>query len=215
MELEELRSGWRSLAEKGMVPEPTRIPTGERGRSPVQRMLHNLYMEAVFVMILYGFVIAFYLFAFHGAMREISWFTLAIFAVFLIYYIGKARLLRSLGMMDGSLRANVGAKLDALSRYTRFYVWAGTMLGPLTMIFLGWLAWHKIPQISPENMFFISDQNPWWKAMLTWLTLALPLTVALYFINRWYVDRLYGRHLRHLRRIWEEMREDLSTNLQP
>lgn len=211
MELDELRSDWRSLSDKEGGSKPAEIPAGRDHRSPASLMLRNLRIEALFVVLMYGFVIGFYFFSFRGMMSEISWFTLSIGAIFFIYYFGKSRLLRSLGAMDGSLQANVGAKLDALTRYTRFYVWAGTLLGPVTMIFLGWLAWYKIPEISPDNPFFTSEKNPLWRVAFNWLAIAVPLTVALYFINRWYVDRLYGRHLRHLRQIQEEMREDLSA----
>jgi hypothetical protein len=216
MELDELRSDWQSLSGKEQGSKPAGLPaTGGHNRSPISLMLRNLRFEALFVVLVYGFVIGFYFFSFRGMMREVSWFTLFIGALFFFYYLGKTRLLRSLETMDGSLQANIGSKLDALSRYVRFYVWAGTLLGPVTMAFLGWLAWYKIPEISPDNPFFISDRNPLWRVALNWLAISVPLTVGLYFINRWYVDMLYGRHLRHLRRIHEEMREDLSPNLQP
>ena len=216
MELDELRSDWRSLSGKEQGSKHAGLPAaGGDHRSPISLMLRNLRIEALFVVLMYGFVIAFYFFSFRGMMREISWFTLSIAAVFFIYYFGKSRLLRSLGSMDGNLHSNVGGKLDALSRYVRFYVWAGTLLGPVTMIFMDWLAWYKLPAISPDNPFFISDHNPFWRVALNWLAVSVPLTIGLYFINRWYVDRLYGRHLRHLRRIHEEMREDLSANLHP
>ena len=216
MELDDLRSDWQSLSGKDKETPPTGLPaSGGDHRSPASLMLRNLRIEALFVVLMYGFVIAFYFISFRGMMREISWFTLSIAAVFFIYYFGKSRLLRSLETMDGSVQSNVGAKLDALSRYMRFYVWAGTALGPVTMIFLGWLAWYKLPEISPDNPFFRSGSHSLLRVVLNWLAISVPLTIALYYINRWYVDRLYGRHLRHLRRIWEEMREDLSPNLQP
>jgi hypothetical protein len=215
MELDELRSDWKSLSDKEKGAGPAVMPEGRAHHSPVNLMLRNLRREAFLLLVCYGFVIGFYFLAFRGMMKEISWFTLVVAAVFFIYYYGKSKLLSSLETMDGSLRSNVGVKLDALSRYMRFYVWAGTLLGPITMAFLGWLAWYKLPEISPDNPFFVSGKNPLWKALFNWLAIAVPLTVALYFLNRWYVDRLYGRHLRHLRKIWQEMREDLSPNLQP
>jgi hypothetical protein len=215
MELDDLRSDWEKLSlDQGK--QPAHLPDAgvQRHLTPVGRMLRNLRFETILLVVCYGFIIVFYFFAFRGMMQEISWFTIIIGTVFFIYYFNKYRLLKSLENMDGSLRDNVEEKLVRLSRYFRFYVWAGTLLGPITMGFVAWLAWTKVPNINPRNIFFPSEQNPLWKAILVWLCISIPFTVALYYVNRWYKDRLYGRHLRHLQRISNEMREDLSPNLQ-
>jgi len=216
MELDDLRSDWKKLAPPDgniAVPDLQRV---ERDlQSPVGKMLRNLRFEAIVLTVTYVLVIGFYFIAFRGWMQEISWFTLSIGLVFAFYYYKKTQLLRSLERMDGTLQANLGQKLDTLSRYIQFYVWAGTLLGPLTMVFIGWLARKKIPEFSPYNIFFPSTQNPIWKAALAWIAGLILITVILYILNVWYVDKLYGKYLRRLRSIHREMNEDETTNLHP
>jgi len=214
MELDELRSDWNKLAApESSLPLPGIRATGRDLLTPAGSMLRNLRFEAIVLSVTYVFVIGFYFIAFRGWMREISWYTLSIGLVFAFYYYKKSSLLRSLGKMEGSLQANLGQKLDTLGRFVRFYVWAGTLLGPLTMAFIGWLAWNKVPDIDPGNLFFPSTQNPLWKAVLAWLISMLLFSVVLYFVNKWYVDRLYGQYLRRLRSIQREMNETETTNL--
>jgi hypothetical protein len=216
MELDELRADWGKLAapEKAfLVPDIRKA--GRDLHSPVRHMLRNLRFEAILLFVTYLFVIGFYFIAFRGWMKEISWFTLSIGLVFAIYYYKKRLLLKSLERMDGSLQANLGNKLDTLGRYVHFYIWAGTLLGPLTLAFIGWLARKKIPAFSPYNVFFPSAQNPLWKAALAWLIAMLAITAILYVLNKWYVDKLYGKYLRRLRSLHREMNEDETTNLHP
>jgi hypothetical protein len=40
------------------------------------------------------------------------------------------------------------------------------------------------------------------------MLLLIPLTIGVYFLNVWYVGRLYGQHIRKLQDLLREMEEE-------
>jgi hypothetical protein len=79
---------------------------------------------------------------------------------------------------------------------------------PVSILFFGWLLHTKARYISPENVFYPSGVNPLWKAFTAWILLTTVLTIAMYYINKWYVRKLYGCHVEKLRAVLDEMKGD-------
>ena len=49
---------------------------------------------------------------------------------------------------------------------------------------------------------------PWWTNSIYWLLLLAPLTIAVYYLNAWYINKLYGRHIKKLQELLREMDEE-------
>jgi hypothetical protein len=77
------------------------------------------------------------------------------------------------------------------------------------MTILSWLIirW-KYPPAPGADLFYRISGAPWWQHPLTWMLLLIPLTAGVYFLNVWYVGRLYGQHIRKLQHLLREMEEE-------
>lgn len=97
-------------------------------------------------------------------------------------------------------------QLNTLKKYVRFYLIAGTALFPVAMIATGMIVFFYSPDISNE-LKDLSGKTMWVFTAVLVLCSAV-LTVPMYFLNKWYVRKLYGQHVEKLKTIVEEMNED-------
>lgn len=214
MELDEMRSDWKRISATADPDAIQRLDTRKGNiHSPVRRMLRNLRIETILMLVTYPIITIVYFFGFRGYMQEISWFTLTIGIIFSIYYYRKNKLLRSLEDMGGSVHDALEGKIHSLDSFMHFYLWAGTALGPITIGFIGWLTWKKLPEIDPHNPFFVSTENPLVKVVLAWIFSVVLVTVVFFILNKWYIQMLYGKHINKLRSILEDMQEEERINL--
>ena len=106
------------------------------------------------------------------------------------------------------VKSNLEKQTHTLEKYIRFYLIAGTALAPLSLLFFSWLFYTKAPVNVHDSVFYPSPDNPWWKLILAWGLLCAVLTILLYFINKWYVRKLYGKHVEKLKEVLNEMEND-------
>lgn len=209
MDLDQWKEIWQAESPaKPTDSEKLRALLDKKSGSPVAKMKRNLNVELWIILVTYGAAIIFYFFAFNGSMNEISWFMLVIGGFFVVYYIRKQKLLRELEHLNRQVRSNLEKQVESLEKYIRFYLVSGTALVPFSMLFFGWLLHSKAIGATTNNMLYPSDQNPLWKAILAWIVLVTIVTIAMYYINRWYVRKLYGRHVEKLRAVLEDMKGD-------
>jgi hypothetical protein len=97
--------------------------------------------------------------------------------------------------MSCEVRSNLAGQLKTLQKYLRFYFWSSTVVVPVSLFVAFDIAIH-------------SDLGPirQWKIIALFI-LAAVLTIAVYFLNRWYIHKLYGRHVRKLQELLREMDE--------
>lgn len=207
MELEQWKDIWKSdipAAPEESGDQLKRL-LAAKSSSPVAKMKRNLNIELWLIILSYGLVIVYYFVAFDGRMNEISWFMLLIAAGFVAYYWRKRKLLLDMECPSCEVRSNLEKQVRSLEKYIRFYLVGGTALVPVSIVFFGWLFHAKARYVDQENPFFPSAQTPWWTAALSWIVLITLLTTALYFVNKWYVRTLYGRHVEKLRKVLDDM----------
>lgn len=211
MELDSLKYAWRNLESRPVPeksPEEIRALLSRRSKGPVTKMRRNLAGEMVLLLVTYTPTILFYFLGFEGRLSVIGWLFILLMASLIIYFYQKNRLLKAMQCTEHSLLSSLQQQVDTLKKYTRFYIWAGTIMIPV-MTILTWLIirW-KYPPIPGADLFYRLSGLPWWQHPLTWLTLLIPLTIGIYFGNVWYVGRLYGQHIRKLQELLREMEEE-------
>jgi len=207
MELEEWKNVWKTqvpAAPEAGNDQLKRLLAG-KSSSPVAKMKRNLNMEIWLIIISYGLIIGYYFIAFDGRMHEISWFMLLIAAGFIAYYWRKRKLLLEMECISCEVRSNLERQVRSLEKYIRFYFIAGTALVPVSLVFFGWLFHVKARFTNEDSLFFPSVKTPAWTAAIAWIVLTAVLTTALYFLNKWYVRTLYGRHVEKLRKVLDDM----------
>jgi hypothetical protein len=47
----------------------------------------------------------------------------------------------------------------------------------------------------------------WWMEPVYFFALMTPFGIGIHFLNRWYVNKLYGRHVKKLQHLLQEMDE--------
>jgi hypothetical protein len=204
MELEQLKNLWPK--ETGAVQKQDDYLLSllsKRSNSPIAKMKRNLLSELIAIIVLYTITIVYYFFAFEGRMAEISWFMIGAALLFFIYYYRKNKLLNNMQCVSCQVKSHLELQLGTLEKYVRFYLLAGNILFPVTMLAVGYIAIVLYPhRLHPSGPVYYSTS-----LIITYLAMTLILSIGIYFLNKWYVNRLYGRHIRKLREMLNELKD--------
>lgn len=208
MELESLKYIWRTLE-----PPPALMKDREelvallqkKSQGPVARMRRNLISESILLLVAYIPAILCYVLGFGGRLVAISWMFAVILVFFFAYYYFKYRLLKRMQCPTCELRSNLARQVGTLKQYTRFYLYAGTGMIPLTYTLSWFILREKLPVRYPPYGNLHIHNASWWTNPVFWLILMVPVTVAMYFANAHYINRLYGRHIEKLQDLLHEL----------
>lgn len=208
MDLDKLKSVWQyeSPVEQKQ-DEELRSLLQKPSISPVAKMKKNLLMELILVIITYSMLILYYFIAFSGRMWEISIFMIVIALIFIMYYFRKNKLLNEMQCLSCEVKSNLERQVKTLEKYVRFYLVTGTILVPLAFFFFAAIIYYKFPVTAKNSIFFTGPGNPLWRVLLVWIAVTTALTLLIYYLNKWYVQKLYGRHIQKLKEMLHEMED--------
>ncbi len=208
MELDQLKEMWGDVAtqKNSTSGEELQNLLRKKSKSPIAKMKRNLLLELIVVLVLYVATIAYYFIAYSGGMQWNAWLLLVIAVFFLFYYQRKYKLLNSMECVTCEVKSNLKTQLVTLEKYVRFYLLAGTALFPFAMIATGLIVFFYSPDITKD----VADPSGKFVWIFTGILVLFSavMTVPVYFINKWYVRKLYGQHVEKLKTIVEEMNED-------
>ncbi len=207
MELDQLKTIWQNNAAQSKEDAQLISIMSRRSNNPIARMKRNLLFELISIVLLYGLTIAYYAYAFEGTMNEVSWFMIGIAFCFFIYYYRKNRLLNKMECLSCQVKSNLQRQVTTLEKYVKFYLISGTALVPLTIVFFTWLIYVKSP-LKPKSVLYHSDDYAWWQTVLAWAAMVGISTVIVYYLNKWYVRKLYGNNIVKLKQLLAEMDRD-------
>ena len=210
MELESLKYMWHTL-ETPPAPAQRREEIlalmERRSRGPVAKMRRNLLGELILIAATYIPAILFYLFDFGGKLSEIAGLLLLLLVVFAAYFYRKNRLLKEMQCISCQVRSNLQRQVSTLRKYIRFYTITGTLMIPFMAVFSVIIIHWKLPSSFGSALFYRLSGAPWWKNPVYWGILLVPVTIGIYYVNVWYVNKLYGRHIGKLQEMLDEMDE--------
>lgn len=208
MELDQLKEMWGDVGTQqgNTSEEELQILLRKKSMSPIAKMKRNLLVELVAVLVLYILTIGYYFTQYSGGMQWNAWLLVVIAVLYLLYYQRKRKLLNSMECITCEVKSNLKMQLNTLEKYVRLYLIAGTALFPVAMIATGLIVFFYSPEITKD----IKDPS----GKFVWVFTALlvlfsaVLTVPIYFLNKWYVRKLYGQHIERLKTVVNEMNED-------
>lgn len=209
MELESLKYIWRSLEPPPEAAQDRRVLLAlleRRSRGPVARMKRNLIGEAIAMLMAYVPAILCFLLEFEGRLAPISWLFVIVAALFFAYYFLKYQLLKKMQCPTCQVRSNLARQVATLKKYTGFYLVTGTLTIPVTYL----LAYLILRWRLPASPALYDRLHPadWWGRPGFILILLVPLTVGMYYANRWYIHKLYGQHVKKLQDLLVEMESE-------
>ncbi len=203
MELDSLKEIWNSdVSVKETGDAVLQKMLQQKSKSPIAKMKRNLLIELLAIIVLYVSVVAYYFINFKGGILSIAWMMIAVGLLYIVYYYNKQKLLNKMECVTCEVKSNLSVQLQTLEKYVRFYLIAGTALVPVVMIFIGMVTFFYSPEIAKEN---IKDASLFWIFLGVIVFFALILTIPLYYLNKWYVNKLYGQHVKKLKDILKEM----------
>jgi hypothetical protein len=205
MELDNLKELWQQQ-EPGMASENLSRLLAKKSKGPIAKMKRNLRIELIVVVVTYGLAILYFLTALAGQLNSLAWLYLFLAIVFIIYFARKNRLLNEMECVACQVKSNLSKQVVTLEKYIRFYLIAGTAIIPILALYSYFVLIPKIWFIHgnrnlPETSLTILTE------MLVWLLATLALTVVCYFLNKWYVKKLYGNHIDKLKLMLEQMED--------
>src|SRR5574343_145292 len=193
MDLDHLKSIWKEqdrLSDTDAEKEMT-LMLQKKSKGPIAKMKRNLLAELVVVVVLYVAVISNFWFANGGQYWENGLLLFVIGIVFLIYYVYKNRLLSQMECLSCEVRSNLQMQVSTLEKYVRFYFLAGVIITPLAYFASGAIIFYK--SVLP---FHFSSPTLW-----IFIGFGLPLSILSYYLNKWYVNKLYGQHVAKLKEL--------------
>jgi hypothetical protein len=205
MEIDHLKELWQQQ-EPEKVPENIGQLLGKKSNGPIAKMKRNLLIELIIVVVTYGIVIIYFFTAFSGRLNSLAWVYLFIGLVFIIYFARKNRLLNEMECMSCQVRSNLSKQVAVLEKYVRFYLVAGTAIIPL-------LALYSYLVLIPQSRYVNGSRNLSQSGMsfvleiFIWLGVTVLLTITFYYLNKWYVKKLYGNHINKLKLMLEQMED--------
>jgi Ca2+/Na+ antiporter len=219
MELDSLKDIWKNLDEDDLRPGSRELPiesmVQKRSQGSIARLKRNLNREALAVVIIYSITI-WYIIAYQQLYRELAVLLLLIGGGFMFYYYRKSKLLQQMECVDSEVKSNLKRQLSTLEKYVRFYFVAGNILTPLAYFAAGMIILFNTPD-APDNNHISIDvalSNLPRAEHLTdnrffylFIGTGVALTASIYFVNRWWINKLYGQHIQKLKELLGQMDE--------
>ncbi len=205
MELDQLKEMWSDLGESKHSTSKQELQgiLQKKSKSPIAKMKRNLFIEMLFVVVLYSWSIINYFLKFKGALVSIAWLMLLTAVLFMIYYFRKRKLLQQMDCVTSKVKSNLQHRVNTLEKYIRLYLIAGTLMFPFIMITAGVIIFLFDPKIQASSLHLT-----FWPFFFLLLTVSVIGTIPMYFLNKWYVRKLYGQHTEKLKQIVNEMSEE-------
>lgn len=197
MELEELKSIWKS-SEPSFEPKDAReiaSMLSHKSVSIVDKLKRNVWIDLIVTMSTSAGLLAYATTLRPGALKWASVSLLCTLLLYVFYYIKKITVLRRFDPFNSNVRAHVEGLIHSLSGYLEFYRRSYTVLYPIfffvVLMFIG-------IEHGTDHLLH-SLQRPMTIIMLV-------VMAGLYnFLGtkvvKWYLDRLYGRHLEKLKNL--------------
>ncbi|NBB28465.1 hypothetical protein [Cellulophaga sp. BC115SP] len=193
MELDDLKHIWQNAGEESqpsMDAEALLRLTKQSSQNIIERLVRNIWYEllvSIFVVIAWFYYTLFY--------AEEHWriggLTMGIFMIASLgFYLWGLFRLKSISMADISLKESLTQLIKQFKLYIKAYTWLNILLIP----FANFLGAYLI--LSP-----LED------GIKTSAIIAVGMAPLMWWLMRWYINRLYGQHLTRLESILQELNE--------
>jgi hypothetical protein len=206
MELDDLRRQWQQPAPADTSPvSPTEIGgmLAATSGNLIEKMRRNTWYEAALTGLI---LVAAPLYAWQSGAQAVQLLLVAVLlllsGILLASYYQQLQLLRRMEQPEIHVRAHLGALCAGLRQRLRFYYRLTLATAPLMLLLL--LGFHVGKELAHPGPFH-------WKFILlltgAYAIMGALVQVAVVYLTRWYLQRLYGQHLDRLEASLRELTE--------
>ncbi len=204
MELDDLKNIWqKSEGFKPKQEEEISSMLRRRSKSIITKLKWSVWFELTFT-ILAGLFLLYYSFTIpDGALRWTFMAFLLMFLGYAIYYVKKIRILHRFEEGRENIKMNLENLINDLEAYLKFYEKSYSIMYPIytVLVFLFVIIDRGIDQ-------FIEALKDWKMILYILLLIGVFLVSSLWF-TKWYLNKLYGKHLKKLKELLSDLQENL------
>lgn len=211
MELDSLKEIWSEVGNKPVQPdnnEQIAEMLNKSSQSPIAKMKRNLRWELATIIVLFIPIAIYYFIAFSGEFSVIAWMYIGLVVLFAVYFYYKNKLLSEMQCVSCMVKSNLELQVKTLEKFIRFYLIAGTLMVPVLIIWLWLILYNRLPSVQNSFHFWPSAAVSFLKTGFAWALILGFFSIIFYFINKWYIHKLYGRHIAKLRSVLNEMEQE-------
>lgn len=95
------------------------------------------------------------------------------------------------------VRSNLKRQVATLEKYIQFYFMAGSVLAAAAYFGSGFIINNK------AGLEFLSST----RSLLIFTGIGVVLVISMVYLNKWYVNKLYGQHVKRLKKLLEQTEE--------
>lgn len=197
-EVDDLKALWKASTESGPPDkEAIKKMLMSKSDSLISKLRRNLLLDLMFYLLTYP--VAILIFSSRESVTEVfAWWTFIITGLLVLIYLGlKYRLLTKMSRQADTVANTLRRQLVVLGKYLSVYFWIGMAIAP---VLSGLIVMHRIYEDA-------AGPQSWVFAVFLWLALNVFFAFPLYFFGKWYIGKLYGRHLDKLRENLTELKE--------
>lgn len=201
MELESLKDIWnKSLpSETETFEKDIRQMMHQRSKSAIAKMKRNLMIELALMILIYAYAVIQY----DHFMPGLQWFLVGMEVIYLVYFVIKYRLLSRMVNPASEVRSSLQKQLNSLENLLRFYLWSGLLLVPMAALVSFWIGYtYSTPAEFPRDNSLLLITS------FVILLISILICIPLYFFTKWYIRKLYGRHIEKLKEMMHELSEE-------
>ncbi len=209
IDLDDLKNIWRdnidsSIDKQRMEQDKIRTLLNKRSTNIIDKVRKNLLLEIVMFCVCLVLIL---IVPFYFRSKEVTFLCsmviVVVFIPYLIYYIKKYRELKKFFSYHENIKTNLQALVIQLERYLSIYFWGSLLLTPISGFLSGFAILYEMKALG-----FLLYFDVFSSATLSMiLSFALLLTLLSYPVMKWYIHRLYGRHLEKLKDCLKELQE--------
>lgn len=202
MELEKLKELWND-SRNCSIPineEDLNQILNKRSRRPIALIKRNLKLEVIFLILSYGFFIYLILNQVGSNLLYLDIILLILLGIFFcIYAFYKHKLLNKMECVVCEVKSNLSLQLNSLEKLVNLYFKVGNICVVFVYLIAGTISYLEAKGDTV--------QFPPGLELIIFLSIGLIIAIINYYINRWYIFNLYGKHIQKLKNILYEMDE--------
>jgi hypothetical protein len=171
-----------------------------RSSSQVASLKKNLYAELI-IAIVFCLLPVFILTAYRG--QYLSALALIFFVVAVVFIWNITSLLKAIQRYQtaaNAIKQHLQLLIDILKRFRRLYIISSMLVLPLFSGIAGLLI--HLDNLQKDPLLY-QRSSPYTTVM--YILISILWAIAMYFFTRWYIEKLYGKHIKQLSAYIEEL----------